>query len=429
MSIKDSVEAISTKLRLGPHYAIERFGIFFGVIAVTFVLLFSSASVSAVTNESRQMDSTTLYTPQFSTSKTQLSGDVNGVFVNSDKTRAMILMQFEEPSSVSANAAKYQAFLTGSTAALADQKLKTTVTGNVVVFGSTGFMAMVLDSDEPFEQQILNLTMRANSELIYLPSESREVSEDLEGQATFEEFDQWRLYFNPGASGAKKTKVLDGEFSAGDVYASLIVKTNEKEIRGRMDEQLAQMQVDLARIKEYEDEMRRVDVDGIKFEKVAAPEQIAGDSISGTAAVGETPSTLKLDAKWVDPAGFDFNWRDGSVADGYLKDIMPKGESYVTYLANKSSATGSEGAGLAVEDMEWKLNNGTLLTDYGNSDKTMKPLLDIRNGLSQAYQDYFAHKSEYQVSTYGELIDLEVDLLNVRGGSSENDDDKTLFTY
>jgi hypothetical protein len=431
MSIKDSAKGMAKTLRLGSHHAIERFGIFFGVVVVTFVLIFSSASVSAVTNQTAEMDRTTLYTPNFNTSKTQLAGDVSGVFVNSNRTRAMVLMQFKDPSSVSANANKYQAFLTGSTAALADEALKSNVTGEIVVFGSTGYLAMVLDSDKPFQQQILNLTMRANSELVYLPSESRKVRADLEGQKTFSEFDQWRLFFNPGASGATTTTALDSEqFDAGAVYASLVVAPEEKTLRASMDEQLGQMRADQTRISEYESEIRRVNADGVFITPPVVPEQIAGDAIDGTPAVDKTPSTLKLKTDWVSPRGFDFDWRAGSVAKGYLDDVVPNGESYVTYLADKASLSkDGEASTLRVNDLEWNLSNGRLLTDYGNSDKAMKPLFDVRNGLSQAYQDYYQHKTDYQVKAYADLIDLEVDLRNVRSGASTNNGEKALFTY
>lgn len=434
MSFKDSAKNAVVKLRLDSHHAIERFGVFFGVVVVAFVLLFSGASVSAVANQSEQLDSTALYTPTFNTSKTQIPGDVSGVFVNSDSTRAMVLMHFQDPSLVSSNAENYQAFLTGSTRDLAGEALRTNVRGEVVVFGTSGYLAMVLDSEDRFEQQILNLTMRANSELVYLPGENRKVREDLQGQKTFSEFDQWRLFFNPGASGVTKTAALDGEqFDAGAVYAELVVAPKEEVIRASMDEQLAQMFADQSLIGEYETEMSRVKVDGLSLTPPKVPKQIAGDEITGTPAVvdTDTASTLGLKANWVSPSGFDFDWRSGSVAEGYLDKIVPEDGSYVRFLADKAalSKNGDEGS-LRVGDLKWALSDGSdLVADYGNSDQTMKQLFDIRNGLSQAYQDYYKHKIKYQVDSYGDLIDLEVELRNVRSGASANNSEKALFTY
>ncbi|ROR75967.1 hypothetical protein SAMN06295974_3698 [Plantibacter flavus] len=431
MSFKDSAKGVATALRLDSHHAIERFGVFFGALVLTSVLIFSGASVSAVTNVNAQMDSRTLYTPSFATSKTQLAGDVDGVFVNSDRTRAMVLMRFKDASSVSANAQKYQAFLTGSSVDLVDQALKTDITGQIVVFGSTGYMAMVLDSSGPFQQQILNLTMRANSELVYKPSEQRKVREDLKGQSTFSEFDQWRLFFNPGASGATKSEALDAPtFDAGAVYSELVVASEEKTIRAAMDEELNVMRADLARIGEYEAESRRVSVDGVFLTAPVAPAQIAGDVVTGEPGIGDTESTLALETEWVSPRGYDFDWRAGSVTKGYLGDLVDEGESYVTYLADKASAgKDADSQGVRVNDIEWQLSNGRLLKDYGTSDRAMQPLFEIRNGLSQAYQDYYKHKLDYQTKSYTDLLDLEVGLLNVRAGASNNSSQKALFTY
>jgi hypothetical protein len=432
MGMKDHAKNWATTLRLDSHHAMERFGVLFVALTLSFVVIFGTAATTAVSNERTQLGSTALYTPTFTTSKTQLDGDVHGVYVSTDRTRAMVLMQFSDTSSVSANSERYQGFLTGATKELADEPLKSNVSGEIVTFGPTGYLAMVLDSETPFEQQILNLTMRSNSELVFLPSEKRKVREDLEGQKTFAEFDQWRLYFNPGASGAETVPALDSEtFDAGAVYADLVIAPDEAVVRQSMDDQLAQMQVDQARIAEYESEMDRVNVDGIFLTPPTVPEQIAGDEVTGSAPVDGKDSTLTLKPKWVSPSGYDFDWRGGSVTEGYLDDLVSADDSYVTFLAEKASLSknGDEGA-VRLKDEAWALSNGRLLSDYGtSSDKAMEPLREIKNDLSQAYQDYFSHKVDYQVTTYGQLLDLEVALRTVRTGASNNDSDKALFTY
>jgi hypothetical protein len=431
MGMKDSAKGLAARLRLDSHHAIERFGVLTAAVAVSCVLIFGGASASSFANQQANLDATTLYTPSFTTSKTQVSGDVAGVYVNSHRTRAMVLMHFKDSSSMSADASKYKAYLTGSGRDLVDQPLQSAVTGQIVAFGSTGYMAMVLDSDKPFQQQILNLTMRSNSELVYKPTETRKVREDLQGQKTFAEFDQWRLYFNPGASGAKKTTVLDGDdFDPGAVYAALVIRPDEKKARSDLDTQLAQLQVDQARIAEYTTDMARVNVDGVFITPPAVPKQIAGDIVDGKPGVGKTPSTLRLKPQWVSPRGYEFDWRSGNVETGYLDSIVPEGESYVTFLADKAeTSTNGDDGQLQPGDIEWKLTNGRLLSDYGTTDKTMQPLFEIRNNLAQAYQDYYKHKVDYQTKAYSELIDLEVDLRNVRAAASVNDNAKALFTY
>lgn len=430
MGIKDSMKGMSKALRLDSHHAIERFGVFFGAICVSFLLLFTSATTSSLANQQSDLDSTTLYTPTFTTSRTQVAGEVEGVFVNSERTRALVMMNFKS-SSMSANAEKYRAFLSGATPDMKDQALKTGITGKIVVFGSTGYMGMVLESDAPFEQQILNLTMRSNSELVYKPSDSRQLREDLAGQKTFAEFDQWRLYFNPGASGATVSEALDGEsFDSGAVYAQLVVSPEEEKVREELEAQLEQLKVDQARIAEYQAEGRRVSIDGVQLQLPELPVSIAGDQITGEVGVDDKPSTLRLDTDWASPRGFNFEWRDGSVEEGYLSEVVPEGESYVTFLADKAALSKSnDGDEVRASLLEWPLTNGRLLTDYGNSDKAMQPLLEIRNDLSQAMDDYYKRKVTYQNETLAKLIELEVDLETVRGSSSVRDDADTLFTY
>lgn len=431
MGIKDSAKSIAATLKLDSHHGIERFGVFFAAILASFVLIFTSAAASSVGNQRHDMDSTVLYTPTFSTSKTQVDGEVSGVYVNADRTRAMVLMHFKDAGQMSANAAKYQGFLTGATTQLNDQQLKSHMTGKIVSFGSTGYLAMVIDSDQPFAQQILNLTMRANSELVYTPNESREVRADLAGQKTFSQYDQWRLYFNPGATGATFTKALDGkEFDASAVYAQLVVEPQEKTARKTLEADLAQMQVDQSRIAEYTSEARRQSVDGIRLVVPDVPSQIAGDVVSGKVATDGKPSTLQLEPKWVSPEGFDFNWRDGSVEKGYLDQITPKGESYVEFLNAKAqqSKDGPDGA-IQPDREQWKLSNGALLSDYAANDSTMQPLTEIHNELAQSWSDYYQHKTTYQVDDLQTLLDLEVDLRNVQSASSTNSTAKALFTY
>lgn len=431
MGIKNSMKGLSTTLRLDSHHAIERFGVLFGVLTLSSVLIFGTAGVSSLANQQESLDSTTLYTPAFTTSRTQVAGDVTGVYVSSDRTRAMVLMQFNGSSVMSANAEKYQAFLSGATSDLQDQALKTSMTGEIVVFGSSGYMAMVLDSDAPFEQQILNLTMRSNSELVYKPSDSRKLREDLAGQKSFTEFDQWRLYFNPGASGATETPALDGDqFDAGAVYNDLVIAPAEEGIRNELETQLEQMKVDQARIAEYMAEGQRVSVDGVTLQLPELPAQIAGDRITGEASVGEKASTLQMDTDWVSPKGYDFDWRDGSVAEGYLDEIVPDDESYVTFLADKSAQSKNDEQGSArASDLVWPLSNGRLLTDYGTSEKTMQPLFDVRNDLSQAMDDYAKHKVTYQTETLAKLIELEVELESVRASTSTHTGESVLSTY
>lgn len=450
MGMKDNVKSFAARLKLDSHHAIERFGIFFGGLVVVGALLFTGATTTAMTNVNARMDSTVLYTPKFTTSKTQLSGEVTGVYVSTDRTRTMVLMQFKDAASVSSKADNYQAFVTGSASDLATQQLKSQLGGEIVVFGSTGYLGVVLDSDKPFEQQIINLTMRANSELVYAPSDTRKIRDDLADDGSFVTHDQWRLFFNPGASGATETATLDGaSFDPGAFYSEIVVVPEELKIRQEMDEQLGQMAADLAVIDEYTASLATEEtIDGARLVPAEVPVQIDGDKVIGEAGEGKltdpedktspidvSDSTLELVTDWVSPKGFDFDWRGGSVEKGWLDELVPADQTYGSFLAEKANASkNGENEELRVDDLVWTITGGkcakeSLLLDDCKDDKTMKPLLDLRNSLADAYQTYYKDKLVYQVDLHTDLIDLEVDLRNVRNGSSVNDGEKAVLTY
>ncbi|MCK9871440.1 hypothetical protein MRI28_17650 [Nocardiopsis dassonvillei] len=431
--MKESAKTYAAKLKLGPHHAIERFGVITSVVAATFAMLLVGTIVSATANNRARLDETALYTASFTTSRTELSGTVDGVYTNGEGTRALVLMRFDDSAagSFSTDAANYQAFLTGSNEQLDTQALATAITGSIVVFGSTGYLGVVLESDAPFEQQITSLTLRANSELVYKEGTGRELREDLQDDGSFTEFDQWRLFVNPGASGTEEAASLEGEsIDPAALYYELVVAEQEQEIRAAMDEQLMEMRTVLARIDEYDGEMSRVNVDGVFIEPPQVPVQVDGDAVTGEPADAETESTLALETDWVDPRGYDFDWRSGSVEEGYLDAVMPADEtSYVTFLGEKARAEDEENAGFSANDMEWLLTDGNDLKEHGQTSQAMEPLTDIMNNTTQAYQDYHRLKTSYQVDSYSELLDLEVTLRGVDSSGSVNAGEEALLTY
>lgn len=432
MGMKDSAKKFSAKLKLDSHHTIERFIIVLGVMMLGAVVIFTSAGVSAFNNGKSTLSSKVLYTPTFLTSKTQIAGEIPGVFVNTNKTRAMVLMKFSEGAQVSVNAADYQGFLTGSTMTLSQQNLKTSVDGSVLMFGSTGYMAVILDSSAPFETQVMDLTMRANNELTYATEES-ELDADIAADGSFQKYDQWRVFFNPGGSDAVVSPALDKATpDVGAIFNEVVVAAQEKVVREKMDSQLALMKTELARINDHTAELSRTTADGgsLRLVAPATPKQVGGstlDEVTGNAKVADKASDLALKTNFVMPTGYDFDWRSGSVKDGYLDELIPSGSNFVSYLAERTKESPDE---LNVNDMKWKLNDGTdLKLDYDSDSATVKPLYDVMNKLTQAYQDYYKDKKIYQVEQYTELLDLEVQLRNVESNFTYNDSDKVMTSY
>ena len=437
MGITDRFTAFTKKFKLDSHHAIERFGLFFGALSLAGLLVITASGASAFVAGREHMADTALWTPTFTTSKTQLKGNVDGVYTNQQKNKTLVMMHFDDRAKISYNAADYQAFLLGSNDRLNSEKLATPgVTGSFYVFGSTGYVGVLLEAKQPFEQQVLNLTLRAKAELTFNQQKASGASnEDVVGDASFEKFDQWRVFINPGATGTKSLGTLDAaNFDAARAFYEIALKDKEDAARTALDTKLAEMRTNLTQISSYTDDLATTKVENLFLRPPTVPTIVDGDAITGHSAseTSDKTSTLTLTAKSVVRGGFNFNWRAGNVYDGYLDQIVPKGKSYIEFLQAKAvetqgvDASGSNG----VNDSQWTLSNGKSLTqDYRTSDVTMRPLTTAMNNLSQAYQDYATNKAQYQGTLLLDLLKLDVDLKDVRSNSTTNTGDGFLTTY
>lgn len=433
MGIKDKALAFGKRFKLDSHHAIERFGVFFGIFALTGAIVVAGSGAAAFKAGSDALANTALYTTEFTTSKTQLQGEVDGVYTNETGDKALVMMHFPDNAAISYNAADYQAFLLGSDTNLNSEPVDTSgIKGSFHVFGSTGYVGVLLDAEEPFDRQVLNLTVRANAELSYEEQQASSEDDDLtSGDATFQKYDQWRVFVNPGASGAEQISALDAaSFDPARAYYDIVLKAEEAETRTELDTQLLAMRTHLTQIESYTADLETTKVDGLFLRPPSVPAAIAGDEVTGVSAAEaeDGVSTLALETDHVVPGGFDFNWRAGNVYDGYLDVLVPSGQGYVEFLASKREE-GTDDTSQQISDMEWILSDGSdLKNDYQSSDVTMRPLTNVMNNLSQAYQNYGKAKSEYQSTLLLDLLGLDVQLRDVQSNSTLNDSEDFLTT-
>lgn len=437
MSITDKMKSIRSVLRLDQHHAIQRFGVIFAALAVTGAVGFSSAGVSAATAGHEELVTRAVYADSFVTSKTAAGGDVVGVFTSSDRKRAMVLMKFDDVSQVSTDASNYQAFMTGTNQNLSQKTPKGSPEGSILMFGATGYMGIQLENPEGFEPQILNITVRANSEIIPL-AESEDVDEEMaNGDGSFKNYDQLRLFVNPGASEATHLKALDQDDpQVQSIYNEMIIEPQEEELRGTMQTQLETMQSDLAAIDEYKRRLQTTKVDGLSLEIPEDPAQIKGDSITceGVPLRGKTgdkaqcPSGelgLKTDKDFAD--GYNIDWRDGSVDEGYLDEIVPADRGNLEYLSEHSER---DDEAMRTDALEWKMDDGSYLDDLGGADT--EPVVNLNSTISLltgAYKTYYDDKQAYQVDSMTELLNLELSLLDVESNHTVNDTDDSVLVY
>lgn len=445
--LKNWVNTWRRRLYLDAHHDIQRHAVM--VIAVmTILFVFMAAMFTAAKiRTSAEMNNKSVYVSSFTTSKTQVSGQIEDLYVSPDKSRAMVMMKFEDISKVSTQAETYQAFASAVALDFKAQPWKSQPKGSIYVFGSTGYMAVMLDNHgEEFPSQIMELTMRGNNELKTTDgagadeagADGSDAGDQMQNDGSFSQFDQWRTYINPGAQGTKVTDSISGETpDAKRIFNDLVVKKQEAATREKLNKQLEGMANDLNAIDEYRTRLTATRIDGVAVKVPAAPKQIVGDTVM----CGDTPmpelqkkskpceDDRSLSTKWTFPEGFNFDWAAGSVEDGYLDKLVPKGQTAVQYLSKKSSDDSSESSFIAGDESSWRLANGQKVDDLDDSLSSVKAMNESISLYSNAMQTYYTDKRAYQVQGLSELLNLELSLRDVDSNVSVNDEAKALRLY
>lgn len=456
LGMRDKFKIFAKKYRLDSHHGIERFGAIMLVIIVTGSILFGGGIYSGYRAGQADLDHTALYTPEFTTSRTAQKGQVTGLYTNPDRTRAMVVMKFSNPDQMSSNAADYYVYGSGMSDGPNSKAgpMAQPTTGSVYSFGSTGFLAVVLEAPRGFSKQVVNLTVRARKELAESKSENNAgASADKsktsgDATSTFEKFDQWRVVINPGAEGVTTTDALDGSGTEGvDVrrmYTHTINIDAERELRGELNDKLSDMKSQLDRIASVEDAMATTPVNiggdrNVHMVPPTLPDTMRGDRIEGMSSVqlrealgttpasripgiaektpmaryldtlpnGALPNTYKLDSAHPVDGGVNFDWRSGSVFDGYFKDLTGAGQSPSDYLSSLTTVPLNR---FVARSMKWPLSNGQVLGDRDATDSSMRALNDLRNRATQAYQGFFDAKASYQRDGLWKLLSMERDV-------------------
>lgn len=413
------------KLKLGPHYRMERFSLLFCVMVVGILVTTVSCFVAHVQTQNTTLGEQAIYSTEFETSKTGVSGKVIDVYSSEDKAKTLLLLKFDDTKVVSTNADNYQMFLTGASVEQNKQTLDGIPSGSIYMFGNTGYMGVYLVNKDGFGPQILDLVVRCNSEL--QTNASEDVDEEVEDKS-FVDYDQFRVYFNPGASKAKHLDCLDGSKapSIKDFYNEAVITPQEDEIHAQLETQVNNMRVSLNQIHEYEE---RLETEGITVP--AEPSVIAGDKV-----ITNDDGLYTYKPATVLPGGYDLDWQHKSVTDGFIKGLIEKTDSpnmtvdqYFAMMTREANADAS-GNQLDTNDIEWQLNDGTLISSLsGGKSSRYTKYMEMCNDLTNAWRTYYNQKVDYQREMLGSLLDLEVSKDSILTSSSVNTSENVLQCY
>lgn len=452
----------SSKYKLGAHHTMERFSGIAIAAMVSGALIMGSSVVFSYQSAQADISDVSQYTQGFTSSRTQQKGVVTGVYTNDTKSRAMVMMKMDRPTEMSTNAEDYYVHVSGIKGGPdgAAENVAQPTAGAVYVFGTTGYLGVMLDAPAGFDMQLLNLTVRAKRELSPVVTLNEEQRAELGYDDTFVSNDQWRVIVNPAAQQSRYLPELDSEEQPDprDLYGQTVTVPKEQALRKELDGQLVEMASLLNRIESYEAAMETTTAtvrgeSNVRLLPPNLPEWIVGDSIDGLSGVevreqlaqansleevrqvegmedkssmainidtieGYDMSSYVLNTPTVIPGGYDFDWRNNTVLEGNLDKVVPAGVDGYDYIMAKTKETAGQ---VKTGDLDWPLSNGMLMSDFtfsGNDRMAMSDLSGLKNNLAQSYDRYYMAKSKYQRLMLQQVLALELEMNQVGDNST-----------
>ncbi|MBD5585201.1 MAG: hypothetical protein HDQ88_08965, partial [Clostridia bacterium] len=133
---------LSERLFLDKHHTIERFGVLFGVLFVSLVIVFISTCFSQVDFNENLLLTQSKWSTEFTFSLSGATGSVVNVFRDDNNTKSFVLLKFDDLKDITVDPNEYEVFLTGADMNQNWQELKCSPKASVYMFGSTGYMGL-----------------------------------------------------------------------------------------------------------------------------------------------------------------------------------------------------------------------------------------------------------------------------------------------
>ena len=402
------------------HYRIERFSVLVCVLLVLLLCVTVVCFGKNVEKNKIQMTNQAKYTSSFTTSVSSNSGTVSDVFVNSDKTRAFVLVKFEKLESLPSSADDYKLYLTYQNVMGNKCELDPALTGSWYVFGSTGYMGAYIVNENGFTSQILKLTGRVMKTLNNSSSSS---------SATSTSNDTFDIYFNPGAAMATVSESLgNSNVEPATLYYEFVGKKSENEIKNTLVADLQKMQTDLTTIDD--NGMKLSQQDSIQVPEL--PSYVKGDSIN--VDLKSDPISINTVFSEIPAGGYDIDWVNVDITKGEcLKTLLAKegkkaDTTYTTYLNGKSTEKKTTSNTSSTSGTKWYFTSGEQFNTSGTDSATKQIASDI-SSYTSALTSYQTDKNNYFTVDMLELLELEQTIMSLNDVTTHNTSDDAFVLW
>lgn len=419
--------------KFGPHYSIERFGVMFCSLVLAMAVLVTMITNTKIQASRRTLSGRAVYTSGFVMSQSRATCGVQGLYVNSDQTKVLILLHFNDMSRISSQATDYDLAVAAVDTRMRYQEIQSAPAGLFYMFGSSGYAAIYMQDMSGFPSQILGVSITAKSKLVTGGT----------GQA-----DTGYVYFNPGGTYATRAKFLDQErWKFSEMVEEIMTRKDEVAARRKLNQDLQKMLQQLILINDYKARLKNMDILApldpvyVSDEIYAVPsEELSEKKLADctkllmkdysyeeggwlnsdhTRGYYNDKVALFLDAKAVVPGGHDFTWQSGRILTGYLRyltgstDVLQwrnyMNRKAVSYNPNLTSFEDD------VERFRWVRSDGSSfrvvpqnsekLIGYNDADKEINYVINL---LVQAWKDYYNLKVQYETVDLPALLNIEI---------------------
>lgn len=264
-----------SKFKLFKHSGIERFGITFIVVIGLFIGIFFAMSNMRNKDIAKAIKYDPIYMSDFKLSKSGTDGKVLGVYTNSEKTKSLVILKFNDTGLVSTNAEDYKLFLTPAKAA-GNPRTKFNAGASFFTFGDTGYMGILFTSATGFNNELAQIIIRNQSKLLDVDDEKSKQA--MSENESFKFFDQGVFYINMGAINTPVLKLLDNdELNLQEVYSNVVLKARDSDVRAALDTTIQSMVDTRKVIEEYHDRLVRFSANGLTVADTPVPAFIEDD--------------------------------------------------------------------------------------------------------------------------------------------------------
>lgn len=389
------------RFKLGSHYKMERFSVIFGTMMVMLMLFTVVGFTNHKRDQNQQLSTKALYSETVEFSLSGQTGTIDNVYTDPDGKRAVMLINMEDISNLSVDASTYELFLTGF-----EKKLKQEPEASLFVFGSSGYIGVELYDERGLPNQVLEFTLRANSQV---HENTEELSdEDLESMedASFGEHDQAQFYANVGAADAIDMDVLSDSLDPIELYYALVGRHDENEIFDRIEEHTSELDRLLARHNEYSNRLVE-----LGYEAPKMPTFMDGDYVDDEGNF--QPRTNVLGAHDIDYIG-------KRVTDGFVLQVVNDVADFRSYMAEKraESQVARSKTDEALEEIprldELVRNDGYKITlsEISEEESTSNELSakEAMTTLQSTWSQYLEQKRDLQITAMRDLLLLDADI-------------------